>query len=61
MIVRRSGMKKILEHIKKYQIFLPYDMDFCLPSDIRFYTVRRDVVSTIPQAASDNGAANYMK
>jgi len=61
MIVRRSGMKKILEFIKKHDIFLPYDMDFYLPSDIRLYTVREDIVSTIPQAASDNGAANYMR
>jgi GR25 family glycosyltransferase involved in LPS biosynthesis len=61
MIVRRSGMQKILNFIKKYNIFLPYDMEFYLPSDMQLYSVRHDVVSTIPQAASDNGAANYMK
>ena len=59
MIVRRSGMKRILDFIKHYKIFLPYDMDFCLPVDIRLYTVQKDVVSTLPNAASDNGGANY--
>lgn len=61
MIVRRSGMKKILDFIKQYHLFLPYDMDFCLPMDIRLYTVQRDVVSTLPNAISDNGGANYSR
>ena len=60
MIVRRSGMKKILDFFKKYQIFLPYDMDFYLPNDIRIYAVRNDVVSTQPTALSDNGGPNYL-
>lgn len=59
MIVRRSGMKKILDFIKRYQIFLPYDMEFYLPNDIQLFTVLNDVVSTQPNALSDNGAANY--
>lgn len=59
MIVRRSGMKKILDFIKKYKIFFPYDMDFMLPNDINLYTVIQDVVSTQPNAASDNGSPNY--
>lgn len=59
MIVRRSGMKKILDFFKRHAIFLPYDMEFTLPNDIRFYTVTRDVVSTQPMAISDNGAPNY--
>jgi GR25 family glycosyltransferase involved in LPS biosynthesis len=60
MIIRRSGMKKILDFIKKYSIFLPYDMELLLPNEISLYTVQNDVVSTIPQAASDNGAPTYM-
>jgi GR25 family glycosyltransferase involved in LPS biosynthesis len=59
MIVRRSGMKKILNFFKNYHIFLPYDMEYTLPKDIRLFTVIRDVVSTQPRAASDNGAPNY--
>ncbi len=54
MIVRRSGIKKILKFIKEFKIFLPYDMDFYLPNDISMYTVREDVVSTMPRALTDN-------
>lgn len=59
MIVRRSGMKKILDFIKTHQIFLPYDMDFCLPNTIKMFALINDVVSTQPNALSDNGAPNY--
>jgi GR25 family glycosyltransferase involved in LPS biosynthesis len=61
VIVRRSGMKKILDFIKKHQIFLPYDMDFPLIPDIQMFAVVEDVISTIPQAHSDNGGPNYRK
>ncbi|HEX2583362.1 MAG TPA: glycosyltransferase family 25 protein [Chlamydiales bacterium] len=59
MIVRRSGVKKILDHFKKNHIFLPYDMDFYLVPGIRFFTVQKDIVSTQPRAISDNGGAFY--
>ncbi len=59
MIVRRSGMKKLLDFFKQYSIFLPYDMDFTQPPGISFFNVRDDVVSTQPRALSDNGAPNY--
>ncbi len=58
MIVRRSGMKKMLDFTRE-GIFLPYDMEYTLPDDIRMYNVREDVVSTQPRALSDNGAPNY--
>lgn len=61
MILRRSGMKKILDFIKTYHIFLPYDMDFYLPPGIRMFAVTRDIVSTQIQAFSDNGSPNYLK
>ncbi len=60
MIVRRSGMKKILNFIKAHKIFLPYDMDFYLPIGIRMYSVKNDVVSTQPRALSDNGVPGYL-
>lgn len=59
MIVRKSGMRKILNFIKRYGVFLPYDMDFYLPNDINLYTMRYDVVSTLPDALSDNGKPRY--
>ncbi|CRX38260.1 glycosyltransferase family 25 protein [Estrella lausannensis] len=61
MIVRRSGMQKILSFINTYKVFLPYDMEFYLPKSIRMYAVREDVVSTFIDAQSDNGAPNYSK
>jgi GR25 family glycosyltransferase involved in LPS biosynthesis len=61
MIVRRSGMKKILSFYKNFNIFLPYDIDFVLPFGMRFFTVTHDVVSTQLGAPSDNGGPNYKK
>lgn len=60
MIVRRSGMEKMLNFLRA-GIFLPYDMEYTLPDDIRMYTVREDVVSTQPNAFSDNGSPSYNK
>jgi len=59
MIVRRSGMKKILDFLKQYHIFLPYDIDFVFPNGLQLYSARMDIVSTQPSAPSDNGAPNY--
>jgi GR25 family glycosyltransferase involved in LPS biosynthesis len=61
MIVRRSGMEKLLNFIKTYSVFLPYDMEFYLPNNMKLFTVKDDVVSTLPNALSDNGRANYLK
>lgn len=58
MIIRRSGMEKILNFLKD-GLFLPYDMEYTLPDDIQLYTVQQDVVSTQSNAFSDNGAPNY--
>jgi hypothetical protein len=60
MILRRSGIKKLLQFFKAHQIFLPYDMDYILPPGIKLFTVLEDVVSNFPKADSDNGAPNYM-
>jgi GR25 family glycosyltransferase involved in LPS biosynthesis len=59
MIIRRSGIQKLLNFFRKYSIFLPYDMDFDMPDDIRLYAVIDDVVSTQPNALSDNGSPAY--
>jgi GR25 family glycosyltransferase involved in LPS biosynthesis len=60
MIVRRSGMRKILQFYDAHSIFLPYDLDFIYPRNIRLYTVRSDIVSNLPHALSDNGGPNYL-
>lgn len=59
MIIRRSGMKKILNFYKTHNIFLPYDFEFSFPEDIALYTVSDDVVRHRLNAQSDNGGANY--
>lgn len=58
MIVRRSGMKKMIDFLKN-GMFLPYDMEYTLPDDISMFTVLNDIVSTQPNALSDNGYPNY--
>ncbi len=60
MIVRRSGMEKILNFIKEYHIFLPYDMDYTLPPGIKLFTVREDVVATLTHNLSDNSLPKYL-
>jgi len=60
MIIRRRGMEKLLNFWKRYQIFLPYDMDFYLPEGIKLLTVKKDIVSNQPRAISDNGGPNYL-
>jgi hypothetical protein len=61
MIVRRSGMKKLLNFFKHYHLFLPFDMDYTLPTGIQLYALKDDVISTQPQALTDNGKCNYKK
>lgn len=59
MIIRRSGMKKLLDHFKAYNIYFPYDMEYFFPHDIKLYACKRDIVTTIAGAISDNGNAAY--
>ncbi|MCI5051978.1 MAG: glycosyltransferase family 25 protein [Simkaniaceae bacterium] len=55
MIWTRAGMKKMLDFSKKYQFYLPYDLDFHLPPGIQIYAVRNDVVTNKLDSISDNG------
>lgn len=59
MIIRKSGVKKLLKFFKAHHIFLPYDMDYILPPGINLYTVVDDIVSNSPNAVSDNGGPTY--
>ncbi|MFA6526943.1 MAG: glycosyltransferase family 25 protein [Candidatus Babeliales bacterium] len=61
MIVSRAGMKKLLDFFRRYNIFLPYDMEFYLPNDMQLYSVTEDIVSTTPNSPSDNGGPGYSK
>lgn len=59
MIIRRSGIKKLLKFIKEYKIYLPFDFDYCYPPGIRLVSCTRDIVSTLPRALSDNASPRY--
>ena len=52
MIIRRSGMKKILDFEKKHHIFIPYDHELAVVPDIRLFNLRYDLVTNGP-APSD--------
>ncbi len=60
MILRRSGIKKLLQFLKAHQLFFPYDMEYIFPPGIKLYTVTYDVVSNWPKAVSDNGGPTYL-
>jgi hypothetical protein len=55
MIIRHSGMVKILEFLKTHKLFYPYDVEIWLPPGIQLFAVIDDVVSTIAGAISDTG------
>jgi GR25 family glycosyltransferase involved in LPS biosynthesis len=55
MVIRRSGMRKILNFVKAHNVFLPYDMTFFLPEDIQIFGLNYDFVSTKPNSSSNNG------
>jgi GR25 family glycosyltransferase involved in LPS biosynthesis len=55
MIIRRSGIKKLLDFWKEHQIYLPYDMENHLPPGIKRYSLCYDVVANIADSISDNG------
>ncbi len=59
MIIRRSGIKKLLEFAYAHKIYLPHDLDNYLHPDIRRFCTIVDVVSPMIDAPSDNGVPNY--
>lgn len=60
MIIRRSGMRKLLQFFKAHQIYLPYDMDLIYARGIKLYTVSHDIVSNLSKAISDLGGPFYL-
>jgi GR25 family glycosyltransferase involved in LPS biosynthesis len=61
MIVRRSGMKKILDYFKTYKIYFPYDIEYFLVPGINLYALSKDIVTNIVGGESDNGVPNYLE
>ncbi len=61
VIIRRSGMRKILDFHKRYRLFLPFDMDMTLPEHMNLVSVAEDIISNWPGAESDNGQPYYLE
>ena len=60
LIIRRSGMKKILDFYKTRHIFIPYDHELSVVPDIRMFNLRYDLV-THAIAPSDTRADTRIK
>ncbi len=54
MILRRSGIKKILDYYSQHAIFLPYDCDYWLIPSIRMYGLNHSLVTVDHTLPSDN-------
>lgn len=53
-IIRRSGIKKILDFYKKHQVFHPIDFDMFYAPGIKVFVTTRDIVAARLDALSDN-------
>jgi GR25 family glycosyltransferase involved in LPS biosynthesis len=61
MIIRRSGMRKLLQYYKTHQIYLPYDMDLIYANGIQLFCLEEDVVTNLAKAISDLGGPFYLE
>lgn len=61
MIIRRSGIEKLLRFFSEHKVYLPYDLDYYLPEGMKRYALRYDVVTNLLGALSDNGSPGYQK
>jgi GR25 family glycosyltransferase involved in LPS biosynthesis len=59
MIIRRSGIAKLLQWSLAHHIFLPYDLENYLPPGINRYSLTYDVVSNAINSITDNAQPNY--
>jgi GR25 family glycosyltransferase involved in LPS biosynthesis len=53
MIIRRSGIEKILNYFITYRLYLPTDMELFFVPGLKQITLFRDIVSTRPGTPSD--------
>lgn len=61
MVIRRSGIEKLLNYFKTYKLFFPYDMEYFFPPGIKLYACTRDIVTTTAGGISDNANPTYKK
>lgn len=57
MIIRRSGIEKLLDFSLSHHIYLPYDLENYLPLTLKRYSFTFDVVTNRLGALSDIGGA----
>jgi GR25 family glycosyltransferase involved in LPS biosynthesis len=60
MIIRRSGIIKLLRFAMAHKIFMPYDLENNLPPGIKRYGLMFDVVTNLLNPLSDIGAPDYL-
>ncbi|HEX2579066.1 MAG TPA: glycosyltransferase family 25 protein [Rhabdochlamydiaceae bacterium] len=60
MIIRRSGMKKLLDYFETYKVYFPYDIDYFYVPGINLFALNRDIVTNIVGGESDNGGPTYL-
>jgi GR25 family glycosyltransferase involved in LPS biosynthesis len=61
MILRRSGMKKLLDFFKTYKVYFPYDIDYFFVPGINLYALNKDIVTNIAGGESDNAQPSYLE
>ena len=59
MIIRRSGIIKLLEFALTRNIYLPYDLENYLPEGIQRYGLTSDLVTNMLNSLSDIGLPDY--
>jgi GR25 family glycosyltransferase involved in LPS biosynthesis len=60
MVIRRSGIEKILNYEKSHPIFLPYDQELATIPDLKLFNVRESVV-TVAEAPTDTQPGKFGK
>ncbi|MES2122458.1 MAG: glycosyltransferase family 25 protein [Chlamydiota bacterium] len=60
MIIRRSGIIKLLAFSKNQNIYLPYDLENYLPKGMRRYGLTFDLVTNLLNALSDIEKPDYL-
>ena len=58
MLVRRSGIKKILDFFQTYKLYFPYDIDSFFVPGINIYAFNRDIVTNLVGQESANAQVN---
>ncbi len=61
MIIRRSGIEKLLKFALEHKVFFPYDFDNYYPKNLKRYSLTYDLVGPLLGGVSDNKRCTYLK